>query len=123
MKDSGRDRLQFYAVMLVYATMTTGAVGFVYLNGGAGRVPLSLWPGVEARPLPVVLVVFGGFLAGFLTAVLLATVTVLRRGSEQRALRRRIASLETELQRLRNLPIEEDLHAPPEAEPGEIEQN
>jgi uncharacterized integral membrane protein len=123
MKDSSRDRLQGPAVLLVWAAVTTCAVGFVYLNGGAGKVALSFWPGWEPRALPVVLVVFGGFLAGFLTAVVLATVTVLRRGAEHRALRRRISSLEQELQRLRNLPIEEDLHAPLEADPGETERS
>lgn len=118
MKETRRDRLQGPAALLAWAAVTTFAVGFVYLNGEAGSVSLKLWPGLDARPLPVVLVVFGGFLAGFLTAVVLATVTVLKRGAEHRAQRRRIVTLEQELQRLRNLPIEEDLHAPPEAEPG-----
>ncbi|MEM7249026.1 MAG: LapA family protein [Acidobacteriota bacterium] len=86
---------------------------FLYWNSNAASVSLSPWHGLEVS-LPAVLVVAIGFLVGFAVAALLATVGSLARSGEIRAARRRAADLEAELSRLRNLPLDEDLHRPAE---------
>ena len=63
-----------------------------------------------------------GFLTGFVVTALLTAVAALRRSADVRALRRRLTVLEGELARLRNLPLEEDLHSPPEPEAVGAEQ-
>lgn len=121
MSPSGPSRLQSLSTWFIWAGLTSCAVLFAWLNAGAGEAMLRFWPGLDPHPFPLVLVVFGSFLSGFLLTAVLMSVSSLRGGADQRALRRRITGLEQELQRLRNLPIEEDLHAPPESEPGESE--
>ena len=117
MNSNATNRLQQLANLLIWAVVATYAVSFVWLNRDSGEVGLTFWWGVEPRPRPAVLVVLAGFLGGLLVTAALTLVGALRRVTDQRALRRRIAGLEAELQRLRNLPLEEDLHAPPEPEP------
>ena len=111
------EALQKLANILVWALVAVYAVGFVWLNWKSGEVALTFWWGREPQPRPAVLMILIGFLCGLLVTYLLSTIGGLRRGAEQRALQRRISGLEAELKRLRNLPIEEDLHAPPAAEP------
>ena len=121
MKPNASDRLQGLLTVVVWAMVTAYAVAFVWLNRASEDVGLTFWWGVEPRPRSAVLVVRAGFLVGFLVTALLAAVGALRRGAEERLLRRRIRSLEQELQRLRNLPIEEDLHSPPEPDPEPVD--
>ena len=56
-------------------------------------------------------------------AALLTAVATMQRAVRIREGLRRVAGLEQELARLRNLPLEEDLHVPPEAEGVESEQS
>jgi hypothetical protein len=117
MNGTARDRLQGLATLLVWAALTTYAVSFALMNEGAGDVDLKFWFGGGSEPRKAVVTVLVAFLAGFIVTAVLTGISALRRSGDERALRRRIASLEQELSRLRNLPIEEDLHAPPEPEP------
>ena len=104
-----------------YAVLAYG-IAFVYWNADSESVPLVFWPSVQAGSVPVVLVVAGSFLAGFVVAALLTAFSVVRRAGELRRSRRRITELEQELARMRNLPIDDDLHAPPASEALDAEQ-
>lgn len=96
-------------------------VAFIAWNFDAPGVPLKLWFGGEPSPRPAVFVVAASFVVGFLLAAFLAWVGWLARAAELRRSRRRVTELESELSRLRNLPIEEDLVAPPAPEAPDLE--
>jgi hypothetical protein len=79
------------------------------------RVALRPWPWSRGEPVeaPAFVVLAIAFAVGWLSVWVIERLDALQRGIELRRCRRRIASLESEIARLRNLPLDEDLGAPP----------
>jgi uncharacterized integral membrane protein len=78
-------------------------VGFALSNEAVVEVSFLRWRLREGAPLWVV--AGAAALAGFMARSALSLVGDLRRWRERRALRRRVAALEQEVVRLRNLPL------------------
>jgi uncharacterized integral membrane protein len=78
-------------------------VGFALSNEAIVEVSFLRWRLREGAPLWAVAV--AAALAGFVARSALSLVGDLRRWRERRALRRRVAALEQEVVRLRNLPL------------------
>jgi uncharacterized integral membrane protein len=113
---NGANGLRLWTERLTWLIVVIATVLFLFFNMKAGSVRLHLWPDGEGAEFPVVLVIGTAFILGFLASLPLMLVGLVRRTAEQRHLRRRTEELEREVSRLRNLPLDGDLHALPESD-------
>ena len=79
------------------------------------RVALRPWPWSQGEPveMPAFVALAIAFAVGWLSVWVIERLDALQRAVELRRCQRRVAALEDEVARLRNLPLDEDLGAPP----------
>lgn len=97
--------------MLLYLALVILLVGIAYANADQ-RVDVTYFFGRTLPDVPVFLVILSAMFVGVLLSGVIALFEHLKHGRRERELQRRIASLESEVKELRNLPIESGLGAP-----------
>ncbi|OIO58902.1 MAG: hypothetical protein COX57_13220 [Alphaproteobacteria bacterium CG_4_10_14_0_2_um_filter_63_37] len=98
-----RFALNFIALVLLFL------VGLTLATQNMEEVTLHYYFGVEVGPLPLYMVLLTVFIVGMLFAVLLSLSPVLRLRLRYLKMKRDNLSMTKELERLRNLPLEQDL--------------
>ncbi len=94
-----------FVVLLVFCVSNNEVVELRFLTS-----ELAMWP--------IWVVAMAGFAVGFFTMYLLSLADHLKLRSSMRRIRRERDELESEVQALRNLPLEEPVPAPEEKEEG-----
>lgn len=101
--------------MLLYLALMIILVAIAYANADA-QVDVTWFFGRTVSDVPVFLVILSSMFLGVLMSGVIAVFEGLKHSRQERELRRRIASLETEVKELRNLPIDGGLGEPDNAD-------
>lgn len=94
-------RRAFHIVLLLLTALL--AVAFAMLNSAGTTVDLFVFE----YTLPLSIVLIATLFIGVLIGMLVAAILSMRRHAEARALKRRLALAEEELQQLRKMPIKD----------------
>lgn len=105
--------------MLLYLALVIILVGLAYANADQ-QVDVTYFFGRTLPGVPVFLVILSAMFVGVLMSGIIAVFEHLKHGRRERDLQRRIASLETEVRELRNLPLDTTLDPSTAADAGGI---